>query len=449
MGTRSTGPALEAHYRFLLWLVPTVNNTAHQAGNIVQNRPKLTGMRQKVVCSLRLSTGLVMALICVAALHTIPTPATAQGLIREPEPVYRAFPVTPTYRAYLPPEVDLSAHLPPPGNQGQQGSCTAWAVGYGLRSYYEGKREGWDLKQNAHQVSPAAVYNLLHDNNNCQIGTSISDALNLLKNRGAVSLSELPYDPNSCSTRPQQTDSRWRIDDWQRVDTTRPDDIKGEIANGNPVVFGMDINTDFNTLKAGKTYDDTTTSSRSGHAMIVVGYSDVRQAFKIQNSWGPWWGDNGLGWVSYRAFAKLSDRAFVMRVSTPAPAPIPVPAPPPLPMPVPHMVIPEPTPVPVPSVRSTLEDEIHNLSCAHVRRAPPRWSSFVTVWICRQHLRSRPVAEGGGQCRCRGSGRAPLAAMRSAADLRWRTCKLPGAGGACIRPPTCRADGGRHAGGGC
>lgn len=31
--------------------------------------------------------------------------------------------------------VDLSSKFPGPGSQGDQGSCTAWAVGYALKSF--------------------------------------------------------------------------------------------------------------------------------------------------------------------------------------------------------------------------------------------------------------------------------------------------------------------------
>ena len=37
----------------------------------------------------------------------------------------------------LPERVDLSANMPPVGDQGTQGSCVAWAVGYALKSYQE------------------------------------------------------------------------------------------------------------------------------------------------------------------------------------------------------------------------------------------------------------------------------------------------------------------------
>jgi hypothetical protein len=38
------------------------------------------------------------------------------------------------------------------------------------------------------------------------------------------------------------------------------------------------------------------------HAMMVVGYNDTIQAFKVLNSWGNTWGDNGYCWIGYNIF---------------------------------------------------------------------------------------------------------------------------------------------------
>ncbi|MCJ7634691.1 hypothetical protein MUP77_20160, partial [Candidatus Bathyarchaeota archaeon] len=35
--------------------------------------------------------------------------------------------------------------FPPIGNQYQQGSCTAWAVGYYMKTFQEAREHGWDL----------------------------------------------------------------------------------------------------------------------------------------------------------------------------------------------------------------------------------------------------------------------------------------------------------------
>lgn len=292
-------------------------------------------------------------------------PASAQGLLIEPDSRYRSFPIAPVFRAFLPAEADLSAYFPPPGFQGPQGSCTAWAVGYALRSYYEGRRQGWDVRAPEHQVSPASIYDqILAKHDDCDAGSTISDALDLLKVRGAMPLSEMPYDPASCSLVPGRVDDRWRISDWMRVDHDRLDDVKGAIAQGNPVVFGMNTSKSFSKLQASAIYNAMDEERDYGHAMVAVGYSDSRQAIKVINSWGPEWAEKGFGWISYQAFSRFTDRAFTMRVPGAA---LPIPAPP---SPTPAPPTPAPPP-PAPSVgKAEAQRLASQLSCASVSFQP-------------------------------------------------------------------------------
>ncbi|MGZ8218755.1 C1 family peptidase [Methylomagnum sp.] len=276
----------------------------------------------------------------------------ATGYLPEAPQAYAAMPKTPLYRAFLPPEADLSARFPTPGNQGRQGSCTAWATSYAARSYHEARRQGWNPDDPAHQFSPAFIYNQVKARD-CHSGSAISNALQLLKDTGAAPLAEFPYDDDDCSRQPDAelvtAAARYRIDDWRTVDTDKLDDLKGQIAIGNPVIFGMDVSDSFEDLDD-DIYNDLTSPRTGGHAMVLVGYSEPRRAFKLINSWGTRWGDGGFGWVSYAAFQKWTHNAFVMNVAAPSPPPpAPEPAPaPPIPDPPPPVVVPPPPPEPEP-----------------------------------------------------------------------------------------------------
>ena len=69
----------------------------------------------------------------------------AKGWVREPAHIKATTPLMLRFQDYLPEEVDLSSKFPTPGDQGQQSSCTAWATGYAMRSYYEGRRRNWNF----------------------------------------------------------------------------------------------------------------------------------------------------------------------------------------------------------------------------------------------------------------------------------------------------------------
>lgn len=50
------------------------------------------------------------------------------------------------------------------------------------------------------------------------------------------------------------------------------------------------------------------------HAMLVVGFSDSQNAFKVVNSWGTDWGNNGFVWIDYMAFENVTDETAAFRV---------------------------------------------------------------------------------------------------------------------------------------
>ena len=50
------------------------------------------------------------------------------------------------------------------------------------------------------------------------------------------------------------------------------------------------------------------------HAMLVVGYSDKYEAFKIVNSWGRDWGNDGFVWIAYKAFENVLNENAEFRI---------------------------------------------------------------------------------------------------------------------------------------
>ena len=50
--------------------------------------------------------------------------------------------------------------------------------------------------------------------------------------------------------------------------------------------------------------------------MLVVGYSNENNAFKVVNSWGAGWGDEGFVWIDYKAFENVLKTTEPFRVIT-------------------------------------------------------------------------------------------------------------------------------------
>ena len=213
-----------------------------------------------------------------------------RGLLLMPESEYQDIPEAPKYRAFLPPSADLSRWFPEVGDQGIQSSCVAWATTYYMRSYYENRQNTSPLK--ATPLSPAYVYNqLTNPDANCRQGLSFQKAFFILKTKGAPPLASFPYSPTSCYVQPDSTvenlASKFKVDSWRRLKKGSADDVKGEIASGRPIVFGMLTPDNFTKIRGAVIYDDIGESNEAGaHAMTVVGYDDSLQAFRIINSWG-------------------------------------------------------------------------------------------------------------------------------------------------------------------
>ena len=49
----------------------------------------------------------------------------------------------------------------------------------------------------------------------------------------------------------------------------------------------------------------------NAHAVWIGGYNNEKQQFKFMNCWGPSWGDDGNGWLSYQYFENFMTDAWV------------------------------------------------------------------------------------------------------------------------------------------
>lgn len=219
----------------------------------------------------------------------------------------------------FPPSVDLVPKFPPIGNQGAYGTCVAWAIGYSTKTAVNGMANGYgpsDLSSPSKQFSPKDLYIAISDNNKgdgtdlCK-GTGFTIALDVLQSRGVATLATVPYDNlGDCSQ--SNLDASWateanqnKIKYYRRIDPTVTS-IKENLANNVPVILGGKLADNFMSWNSDDVMSSNTTYDRVGihayHAMVIAGYDDNRGpngAFKVINSWGPGWGNNGTIWIDY------------------------------------------------------------------------------------------------------------------------------------------------------
>jgi len=232
----------------------------------------------------------------------------------------------------LPVEFDLSIMMPPVRSQGSQGSCVAWATTYYLKSYQEKIQHEYLYASYENVMSPAFVYNQSKLGEDCGSGSAIAKALEILKTKGCNTWEEFPYTDLDCLRLPSEEQQQLaeinKINDYFSVaipelntdeNYTLTNLIKTLILQKNPIVIGMSVDDDFKAniplngdgIYIYNKYDENKDDSACGHAMLIVGYDDELNAFKIVNSWGTGWGENGYGWINYNFFLDQNDSDFV------------------------------------------------------------------------------------------------------------------------------------------
>lgn len=82
---------------------------------------------------------------------------------------------------------------------------------------------------------------------------------------------------------------------------TAPEQKKLWIETVGPMAAFILPPSDFGSLGADPYVPTTTVAGSIPHALLVIGFDDVAQAWIVKNSWGTAWGINGFGLISYKA----------------------------------------------------------------------------------------------------------------------------------------------------
>lgn len=221
--------------------------------------------------------------------------------------------------ANLPSSVDLIPKFPPIGNQGNYGTCVAWAVAYNMKTAVEGIEKNLGTQQLAsanNQLSPRDLFTAIPDNKKGQDcnGTNFTAALDVVQQRGIATMQTVPYNNlGNCTSSGLQ--SSWtteagghKIKSYRKI-ASDVKTVKEYLYKKIPVVFGAKLADNFMTWNSDNVLTSNTTFDQAGmhayHAMIVAGYDDSKGpggAFKVINSWGDNWGSQGYIWIDYNFF---------------------------------------------------------------------------------------------------------------------------------------------------
>ncbi|MBU0486337.1 MAG: hypothetical protein KKA07_17930 [Bacteroidetes bacterium] len=224
--------------------------------------------------------------------------------------------------------VDLLDKFPPIGNQGMFGTCVAWSVGYNLRSCLNAQENNLSksqLESTSNQFSPKDLFWAVSTSDkgaDCN-GTSFESALDILVDRGVATMSTVPYTSlGDCSSSPDgswtSNASQYKIENYRKIEPDRAT-IKSYLSQSRPVAFGAKLGDAFmswNSSDVLTSDNDTYNGQHAYHAMIISGYDDSKGpngAFRVVNSWGTNWADQGYIWVDYGFFEQFCFAAFVAK----------------------------------------------------------------------------------------------------------------------------------------
>ncbi len=238
----------------------------------------------------------------------------------------------------LPESVDLSEspHFPPVGNQGNLGSCSAWATTY-YQFTYEAHNYNCITSTKKNAYSPRWTWNLA--NHGMNYGISINSAYKVLSTFGAETMKECPYDYENYSYSWSDDEEAMLMALKTRVTNVNIfgisgnetaitgsndpdlDMLKSALYNGKVVVASMNNRSYSDSMKHAVIRGNNSGTLSGTHAVAIVGYDDnytfdinqndiiepfEKGALKIADSTGNFWGYDGFMYVMYDALNGIS-----------------------------------------------------------------------------------------------------------------------------------------------
>lgn len=226
----------------------------------------------------------------------------------------------------LPDKVSLEAFFPPIGDQGSYGTCVAWATGYNLKTALNAIDNHWSstqLSDPSNQTSPKDLWMGIPSNEkgpNCE-GTDFGSAFSVLMTEGVADMQTVPYKNLGNCNGVLKGNHNNKIIGFSRIvsESSQPkvEHLKAYLQDTIPLAFGAKLGDSFMSWNGDEVIHSDTylqpNMQHAYHAMVLVGYDDAKHAFRVRNSWGTSWGDEGSIWVDYDFFVnEFCFAAFVV-----------------------------------------------------------------------------------------------------------------------------------------
>lgn len=224
----------------------------------------------------------------------------------------------PTQQPSRPPEVDLSSSLSSARDQGQRGTCTAFAT----TALHEIEKTAGASASLA--LSEEVLYwGAKQADKNYSSGTSFRSVHLALGRWGQPESALWPYDParndgDASYAPPAEAINpvnchRGRLE-AVALDVTA---VQAHLAGGRAVAAAFQMSTGFFRTVDGKVpVPQPHELLAEHHSVLLTGYRDQSGVFRFRNSWGTSWGAGGYSELPYDYFTRHGKSAYIFHVGT-------------------------------------------------------------------------------------------------------------------------------------
>lgn len=212
----------------------------------------------------------------------------------------------------VPLSIDYTSQMTPVRDQGDEGTCVAFASVVGVKEY-EDKKEYRKLIE----LSPRYVYSLCKKNDRFpdEEGTYPRIAMKMLLKYGVCLESLWPYKPFQSNDHKPGADQKaktYRIKAYARLKGTA--EMKRSLMINGPFLAGVLVYESWFTNRVAKTglipMPKKGEEIAGGHAICIMGYDERKKLFKFKNSWSKKWADKGYGYLTYPYIQKYCQDAW-------------------------------------------------------------------------------------------------------------------------------------------
>ncbi len=226
----------------------------------------------------------------------------------------------------IPASISLEDFVPTVRSQGSHENVGGWAVGY----YFASTEWAMIANESNQALVDAFAYDPFYLNNVAGAGSGcggevyLTELCHSLEVNGAKRMN---IDLADCDQVPS-FEKKWSLLDFQetvrltdpnRADSSNIISVKYALANYHAVVFSMHIPESFQYVAHDGLFrpsedERNRNTITTPHALTIVGYDDdlFGGAFRVVNSWGTEWGDEGFCWISYEDFNRFQEAAYMI-----------------------------------------------------------------------------------------------------------------------------------------